>query len=278
MPPARQPEGKGTSGYKNFLICCDESGVHGAEFYGFGSLWMPWERRGDLQRIVSQLRTTNHYFHEIKWTNVTRTSESFYIDLIDFFFRRNWLMFHALISRKGYARKEAHKDFDEQKRKRFAMLIQKKIEYFCDRDPTKRYHVRVDDPLPSRYVKAGEAAGKIVTAAHKRDLGFAPLVTLKIQNADQVLGIQIADFFLGATLADWQGESSSAHKLAVRRYLAKQLGWPDMRSDTLSHISKFNIWYFFDPTSDLPREVLTREVRYVLPIREFRPRRSRAGG
>lgn len=34
--------------HKNYLIYCDESGIDGQNYYGFGSLWMPWERRGDL--------------------------------------------------------------------------------------------------------------------------------------------------------------------------------------------------------------------------------------
>jgi hypothetical protein len=31
-----------------WLISCDESGTGGARYYGFGSLWMSWDRRGDF--------------------------------------------------------------------------------------------------------------------------------------------------------------------------------------------------------------------------------------
>lgn len=37
----QDPEAEDSSavpGYKNYLIYCDESGVHGAVYYGFGSL------------------------------------------------------------------------------------------------------------------------------------------------------------------------------------------------------------------------------------------------
>jgi hypothetical protein len=67
--------------YRNYLICCDESGIHGAEYYGFGSLWMPWERRGDFLALVSQLREKNSYSEEIKWTNVSHYGQPFYEDL-----------------------------------------------------------------------------------------------------------------------------------------------------------------------------------------------------
>ncbi len=121
-------------GHKNYLICCDESGVHGAAYYGFGSVWMPWERRGDFSALITNLRDKNHYTEEIKWTNVSRYGEPFYRDLIDAFFQRSWLMFHAVIVRRGYTDRSFHKSFDEEKRKRFTMLIQRKIAHFCAGD------------------------------------------------------------------------------------------------------------------------------------------------
>ncbi|MCD3180328.1 DUF3800 domain-containing protein, partial [Salmonella enterica subsp. enterica serovar Enteritidis] len=37
-------------------VACDESGIDGQRFYGFGSLWMKYQRRGDFARIVRELR------------------------------------------------------------------------------------------------------------------------------------------------------------------------------------------------------------------------------
>jgi hypothetical protein len=229
----------GVPGQRNYLICCDESGVHGAVYYGFGSLWMPWERRGDFSALVSDLREKHRYIEEIKWTNVGRYSEPVYFELI----RRSWLLVHALIVGRGYTDKTFHRDFDEEKRKRFAMLIQRKIAHFCLGHPSKRYHVWVD-PLPPRYKKADEAAFKIVGAMLKKGLGMTPLETLVTRRAKHVSGIQLADFLLGAALADWQNEATSQYKLRVRRHLAEHLGWPDTRSDTHEDVWKFNLWYF----------------------------------
>jgi hypothetical protein len=117
-------------GHRNYLIYCDESGTGGAVYYAFGSLWMPWERRGSFTGLISELRDRHRYRDEIKWTNVSRRSEKFYIALVEEFFRRNWLMFHCLIVRKGYVNKELHKDLDEARRKHFAMLIKAKVRFF----------------------------------------------------------------------------------------------------------------------------------------------------
>ena len=80
---------------------------------------------------------------------------AFYLALLDEFFRRNWLMFHCLIVRKGFVDMKFHKDMDEARRKHFAMLVKKKVQYFCGTGNDKAYHFRID-PFPSRYKKADE--------------------------------------------------------------------------------------------------------------------------
>ncbi|EPO1287739.1 DUF3800 domain-containing protein, partial [Escherichia coli] len=37
-------------------IACDESGIDGQRFYGFGSLWMKYQRRGDFCQLIRELR------------------------------------------------------------------------------------------------------------------------------------------------------------------------------------------------------------------------------
>ena len=41
---------------------CDKSGMHGGEFYGFGSLWMRYQRR----REVDAVRRRHPYSSEFK--------------------------------------------------------------------------------------------------------------------------------------------------------------------------------------------------------------------
>jgi hypothetical protein len=89
--------------HRNFLVYCDESGIDGQRYYGFGSLWMPWERRGDFCALVRELRKDHRYDDEIKWQHVNKRSVAFCCDLLDAFFAHKWLMFHALIVRKGYS-------------------------------------------------------------------------------------------------------------------------------------------------------------------------------
>ena len=259
-------------GYRNYLVYCDENGINGSVHYAFGSLWMPSERRGDFVALLDGVRDAHGYRDEIKWAKVTRWSQPFYVALIEEFFRRNWLMFHCLVVRKGYVDKDLHRDYDEARRKHFAMLVKSKIAFFSAGCRDKAYHVRVD-PLPSRYPKADEAAFRIVGATLKKELGLAPLKTLFTRNSKSTPGIQLADLLLGATMADWHEDAHGNPKRAVKRVLAEHLGWSDMRADTEPREWKFNIWYFYNPKAGKKREVAMRAVRLKVPMRSLARRR-----
>jgi hypothetical protein len=254
-----------TPGYRNYLVYCDESGIDGQVYHGFGSLWMPWKWRDPFLEVLDSLREKHKYTDELKWTMVNRRSLPFFRDLLEEFFTRKWLMFHCVIIRKGYVDLDFHEDFDEARRKHFAMLIKAKIKFFTGRAKNKAYHVRVD-PLPSRYEKADEAAMKIVEATLKNELGLSPLQSLTTIDSKTSPGIQVTDLFLGAVMADWQKRATSDHKLQLRQELAQYLGWNDLKADTHLSECKFNIWYFFDPTSHKEREIKTRAVNLKIPM------------
>jgi hypothetical protein len=265
QPTQDETEDLATPGYRNYLIFTDESGIDKSPYYAFGSLWLPYERRGDFVALIRDLRTKHNFTHEIKWTNCKRESEAFYLALVEEFFKREWLMFHCLVVRKTYIDSSKHKDPDEALQKHFAMLIKKKVEYFSKGYVDKAYHVRVD-PLPVRYKKADEAAKKILDSTFKKELGITPIKTLITRDSKQSPGIQLADALLGATLFDWQGQGSAPHKRNVARSIAAHLGWTDTKADTRPEASKFNIWSFHDPTGGLPRTIETRSVQLKYPM------------
>lgn len=265
-----------TPGYRNYLVYCDDSGLHGSTHYGFGSLWMPWERRGDFVDIIRSLRERHRMRDEFKWNKVNRQFETFYLDLVEMFFRRPWLMFHCLIVERAVVDKDLHEgDYDLARRKHFAMLVGTKMRLLCrGRNASKkRYHVRVDR-LPSRYAKADEAAERIVNNMLKKELGHPAVATLFTRDSKTTSGIELADVLLGAVMDDWCGTSESATKQNVKRSIAGHLGWVDLAADTKPFEWKFNIWSFYDPTTGNPRPVATRTVdlRYPMNLVEQRRR------
>src|SRR4051812_20840707 len=89
-------------GKVRWLISCDESGTHGVNYYGFGTLWMKWQRRGDFARDFRELCEKHNYIGECKWTKANSSrNHNFYEDLIAYFFKKQWLVFHCLIVQKS---------------------------------------------------------------------------------------------------------------------------------------------------------------------------------
>ncbi len=250
-------------------IACDESGVDGARFYGFGSLWMKWQRRGDFVREIRKLREYHNYFDEIKWQKAnTKRYSKFYEDLIELFFTKNWLAFHCIIVQKSMVDKSFHDgDYDLARRKHFTKLISTKIGNVLGVHKSRECEFRVEvDPIASRYKKADEAfhviANNEIMLKFRIDNPIKSVVTKDSKDSEQ---IQISDLLLGAVMAAWQGKASSKGKLKMQKMIGSYLGWPDLSSDTKPSERKFNIWYFYDPTQG-PRAVSTRVVELKHPL------------
>lgn len=249
---------------RHFVIFCDESGFHGTKLEGFGSLWMTYERRGDFARKWASLHDRHFPPSEVKWTKVTRATLPFFEALVDWFFATNWLMFHCLVVGREQVDMSRHKeDKDLQRRKHFTMLLAKKIRRFAR--PGKVYRIRVD-PIHSSYAKADEAAETILRRMIQKEAGLAGTTTihsLLTVDSKATPGVQLSDLLLGAVMAARHGVVTSRPKLAILGRIASHMGWPDLRSDTMPQVQKFNIWRFWVPGSGLPRPETTRRATRI---------------
>jgi hypothetical protein len=256
-------------GAVRWLISCDESGVHGARYYGFGSLWLAWQRRGDFARTLRHLRDKHGYSDELKWQRAkSRVYHQFFLDVVDYFFREPSMAFHCIVVRKGVVRKELHGgDFDLARRKHFTMLLTNKVRRCVQAQPGRDHTFRVwVDPIASRYGKADEVVEIISNRVLAKVLGPGRTVDRVLtKDSKHSPSIQLSDLLLGAVMDAWQDEASSPTKLAVRSHIARYLGWPDLRADTRPSERKFNIWYFHDKTRG-PREPETRSVQLLYPL------------
>lgn len=248
---------------RHFLIYTDESGMHGSKHYAFGALWMHWERRGDFQKIIAGLRRRHAYTDEIKWQRI-KSRPAFYEELVDEFFRRSWMMFHALIVKKSDVNLRCHDgDLEVAMQKHFTMFLNRKIARYAT--PGKRYRVRVDY-RNSPFKKADEVAGIISNRVLERRLQLSPIDSVRFQDSRRSHGIQLADLLLGCVFSGWEREPVVDAKHRLRKHVAQHLGWPDLHWDTFPTFGKFNIWQFWDPQSGRPRPKVTkRPVLRELP-------------
>ncbi|HET7699059.1 MAG TPA: DUF3800 domain-containing protein [Vicinamibacterales bacterium] len=273
-------------GVKRWLISCDETGLHGARYYGFGSLWMAWQRRGNFQDWIREIRADHPEFKnsEFKWEHVNRHTLRTFKDLVELFFRRAPLCFHCLLVEKAAIDKELHKgDYDLARRKFFTKLLTHKIGNALrlrqDRDQTFRVWV---DPIASRYPKADEVveivSNYVLTKAARQGRTRPVVDGVKEHDSKDTPSIQLCDVLLGAVAAAWQKEEVTGPKLELQRFIAQHIGWPELRWDTWSTERKFNIWIFHDPTRQR-RRVTARDVvlKYPLPpLPPMRPKRRLA--
>ena len=261
---------KKQQGTIRWLISCDESGTGGAPYYGFGSLWMKYQRRGDFAAAIRELREEYNYPYEIKWNKANQMKfRNFYKALIKYFFEHQWLAFHCFIARKAVVDKALHGgDYDLARRKHFTKLIANKVAKCMRKNPHRKHEFIIwVDPIASRYKKADESVEVIANNMLAQELkSIKPIKNVITHDSKDTETIQICDLLLGAVMEAWQRKSTSPNKQAIQAFVAEHLGWPDLKSDTKPTERKFNIWYFHDKRRG-PREVKTRDVnlRYPLP-------------
>ena len=255
-----------------WLVACDESGVGGAKYYGFGSLWMKYERRGDFIGDYNKFRQNHDYQSECKWTNANdKRAQEFIKDIIEYFFKHKWLAFQCLVVRKGAVDKSAHNgDFDLASQKHFTMLLTNKMGKIMQNNTEKDCKFRVwVDPIASCYEKADEAVEVISSNVLKQKLVDRKVeIQVITKDSKQTPMIQLCDLLLGAVMEAWQQKANNPLKLNVQQLISEHLGWQDLRADTRPEERKFNIWYFHDPTLG-GREVESKSVnlKYPLPLR-----------
>jgi hypothetical protein len=254
--------------HRPWLVACDESGTGGASHYGFGTLWLPWDRRGDLVQDLEDigrqhgvhLQTADGIPHEFKWQKVKRQKLSFYSAVVDYFFERPWLSFHCLLVRLADVDRTLHRNLDEARRKHFVMLLANKIRRALERHPARTaFHIWVD-PIASAYRKADEAV-EVITTRVVQKLGgtVSPSIKVTTRDSHSTRAIQLCDLLLGAVMAPWQGDVQAAGKLLLQKRIADHLGWVDLHADTFKTAAKFNIWRFCNP-KHRPTDVRTRAL------------------
>lgn len=255
-----------------WLVSCDESGMHGSKYYGFGTLWMAWQRRGDFAALMRDLCDEHGYDHEVKWQKVKKRTSEFYEDVVETFFRTPWLSFHCCVVPRIVVRREFHRgDYDLARRKHFGMLLRNKISRCIKARPDREQTFRVFvDPIHSKYSKADEAADVICNNALAKAFGGRrPLDSVITRDSRDTPSIQMCDLLLGAVLSAWEQQATSDAKLNLQAWIAHHLGWSDLRSDTSRDERKFNVWMFYDPTKG-PRQAETRRVQLVYPLKAAR--------
>lgn len=242
-------------GVRSWLIACDESGTHGSPHYGFGSLWMRYQRRGDFLADYRAIIQNHGFDEECKWSRASRAGYlPFYQELIGYFFQKRWLAFHCIVVRKQIVDRQRYhnNDWDLARRKHFTMLLTSKMKKALKRFPKRQHEFRVYvDPIASRYKKADEAIEVITNHTLDHEFGHrSPVKSVITRDSKETPAIQLCDLLLGAVMETWHQKANNSTKQQIRQTIAEHLGWDALAYDTRPTERKFNIWYFHDKTKE----------------------------
>lgn len=231
---------------------------------------MPESRQDEFRREFARIKQASGYPHEVGWKKKNNKKYlGCFLDLVDFFFEKEWLAFHCLIVRKGDINKEFHGgDYDLARRKFYTELIALKAQRCADAHPGPRNSVLVlVDPIASRNKRADQCMRAVANHMLGRSRGLIE----DVRTVDSKLypEVQLSDLLAGVVNDSWTHQSSSEEGRQIRSRLLSHIGWAEM-SDTHPSERKFNIWYFWDKARG-QRQVETQAVRLRCPL----PQRSR---
>lgn len=234
-------------------------------------MWMPESRQDEFRREFKRITQASGYRHEVGWKKKNNKKYlGCFLDLVDFFFEKDWLAFHCLIVRKGDINKKFHGgDYDLARRKFYTELIAQKAQRCADAHPGCRNSVlALVDPIASRYKRADECMRIVSNNILGPSRGL--IEDVRTVDSKSYLEVQLADLLAGVVNDSWTHQSSSEEGRQIRSRLLENVGWTEM-SDTHPTARKFNIWYFWDKAHG-PREVETQAVhlRHPLPPRSIR--------
>jgi hypothetical protein len=237
-----------------WLISCEESGTAGDGFYGIGSLWINYQRRGDLNAAVNKLREKHGYTSDEPWSEADgNRAIAFLSDVIGFFFKSQWTSFHCLVVRQSQS--DRGHSFDLARRRHFTMLISSNMKRWMDLYPDREHAFRVWSDLSS-----SESSSAVISEGMLQQRFHPPVPDIRFNSksdTSSIAPIQLCGLLLSAVMDAFDPDGGDD---PMQQVLAQHLGWPDLKAETFGSQKKFNIWYYQDRLAG-PRSVSPRSVQ-----------------
>jgi hypothetical protein len=245
-----------------WLIACDQSGIAHSTHYGFGTLWMPYDRRGDFVGDFNVAREKAGVDVMADLGAVANPSMCRLADaLIDYFFDTRWLAFHCLVVERGLVDMSCHDDnVDLAQRKHFTMLLANKIQRALRKGGQDQMFRVWVAPIPSPYSKAAEVVEIVTQNVVSNVRGRKIDVRVTVRDPDSTPAILMCNLLVSLVMQPWVDANVSRRQRQMVDKLCRRLGWVDLKHDTPPSMRKFNIWKFHDPVREPSRTAKTRRT------------------
>ncbi len=229
---------------QEFNIYCDES-CHlerdRQPIMVIGGVWCPVSDVKAISRQIRAIKDRHAARGELKWTKVSASRLSYYVDLIDYFFETTALNFRCIVV--DDKSKLNHAYFNQGSHDSFYY----KMYFYMLRSILKkenRYNIYLD----IKDTRSAQKIAKLKEVLSNDVYDFTQMMIGNIQHihSDESEILQLADMLIGAVSYQNRNlEDSEAKKEVVRR-ITEHAGH-DLRRSTPPWVEKFNV-FVFSPT------------------------------
>jgi len=204
----------------------------------FGAVWCP---QVEVRRHIEALRELKERHHargELKWTKVSKSRESFFIDAVDLFFSSANLNFRCLIVEDkakldhGYYNQGSHDSFYY---KMYFYLLRHII------SETDQYDIYLDIKDTRSQIKIDHL--KDVLSNNLRDFDRRVIRRIQHVRSKETELLQMADFLMGAIAYKNRALSGNQTKLKLIDRIC-QLSGRSLQTSTPPWEEKFNLFVF----------------------------------
>lgn len=224
---------------QTYNIYCDESGHienDNLQVMVLGGVWCLLEKTRKITLRVKEIKVRHGLAKdfEVKWTKISPSKISLYMDLVDYFFDTDDLHFRAVVipDKSLLRHSEYGQTHDDWYYKMYFEMLKLII------DPTSRYRIYLD----IKDTRGGSKVEKLheVLANAQYDFSRQIIERIQIVRSQEVQVLQIADLLIGAVSYANRELSTSSAKLDLIARIKERSGYSLKRS-TLLKESKFNL-------------------------------------
>ncbi len=227
-----------------FNVYCDES-CHlendGQKAMVLGAVWCPLDKTREIAVRLREIKCKHGLpaSFEVKWTKVSPSKTTFYLDLMDYFFDDDDLHFRALIVPDKT--KLQHDAFSGQTHDDWYYKMYFDMLKVILR-PDARYRIYLD----IKDTRGAHKASKLrnVLCNNMYDFSREVIERLQLAHSHEVEQVQLADLLIGAVSYFNRGLQGNAGKTALVKRMQARSGY-QLNKTTLLREDKVNLfrWY-----------------------------------
>ena len=217
---------------KTYNLYCDES-THiendNHPYFLLSYISIPYHQMKIHKENLKELKERHNFYSEVKWSKVSHSKQSFYLELVDYFFSTD-LCFRAIVVDKQQIHNNLFKqDYNTFYHKMYYQLIHHKI------DMSANYNIYLD-------IKDDLSKYKIKKLHEILNIKYGVIRNLQSIHSKESIFMQLTDFLMGALNYRLRGLNKVKTKMLLIDKIEKNCNRP-ITLPTSSREDKFNLFF-----------------------------------